>query len=267
MKTKSKKIVTTVIILLVLIAVVFAVLTVGNKHKANNTNETTTETTAEQTTANVSTEVPEYYSEIITQCKNAFENDFYKDYIDPELEKIKGKYIPSYTLNALANGDVEPKIYYALHDIDKNGIPEMILAIKDDNGYDFQDIFTYADGKIEPIFGEYFGMNYRDVFSNGIIASYGSDGECDYYSFRHFAKDGHTLLYLDSLHHFYADGKNKYTRELINNDDISAETPTIEISKEEFDLIGKLYTGQKLKDVDESMYTRSDINFEWKTIE
>ncbi len=262
MKTKGKKIITSVAILIILISAIFVLLTACNKSTENNTNKVTTETTTELTTENISTEQLEYYNKVIEQCKNAIENDFYKDYSNEEIEKIKGEYLPYSVLGAVTEFNTEPKIYYTLHDIDKNGIPEMFIATKDDNGYMFQDIFTYADGKIYPLFGEYFGMCYHDVYSNGTITSYSSDEECEYFTFMRIAKDGHTLMYLDSLLNYSENGKNKYIRELINNDD-DTERPAIEISKEEFDLIGKLYTGKELKAINEKTRSRSDINFEW----
>lgn len=121
------------------------------------------------TAGNTEDEVAGIYGDIIAEYRDMVQNNFYQDLLDKEdllaYENSFGKDIGSEIRHA-------QKVYYALYDIDGNGIQELIIGGGEDasNPWNY-DLYTYDGSKAVHVFPD-FEFGYRTNFSlyeNGII--------------------------------------------------------------------------------------------------
>ena len=121
------------------------------------------------TAGNTEDEVAGIYGDIIAEYRDMVQNNFYQDLLEKEdllaYENSFGKDIGSEIRHA-------QKVYYALYDIDGNGIQELIIGGGEDasNPWNY-DLYTYDGSKAVHVFPD-FEFGYRTNFSlyeNGII--------------------------------------------------------------------------------------------------
>lgn len=234
------------------------------------------ETVTQTAEAEKKAELPEYYGKVIGQYKEAVKNNYYSDLVGEEAEKAMGKYV---TLEALASAQDEKtdgKFYYALYDVDKNGVPELFISTKDNEGYILHNIISKSDKGVYPLFGEYFGMTDNWACSNGTFVSYTSDETTKTWTFRKFDDNGEKLIISDTLKiENYPDEENiRYT--LLNYNPADEESCAkaeqsgnyaTDIGEEKFMQLFEKYTGgvpesDPLADIHDT----SDISYDWKEI-
>ena len=118
---------------------------------------------------NTEDEAAGIYGDIIAEYRDMVQNNFYQDLLEKEdllaYENSFGKDIGSEIRHA-------QKVYYALYDIDGNGIQELIIGGGEDasNPWNY-DLYTYDGSKAVHVFPD-FEFGYRTNFSlyeNGII--------------------------------------------------------------------------------------------------
>ncbi|MCM1251448.1 MAG: hypothetical protein NC321_01385, partial [Clostridium sp.] len=143
------------------------------------------------------------YTDVLEQYQDMVQNDFYKNLIDTDYyDNSFGDAI------GLEIRHLEQDIYYALYDIDGNGIAELIIAggenhnANADNAPWNYDLYGYDGTKAVHIFSD-MEFGYRTNFSlyeNGVIevfySSSAAESGVDFYKIR---KDGFTPEKIDSF--------------------------------------------------------------------
>lgn len=144
------------------------------------------------------------YDPILSQYRAAIENGFYLDILrsgDGDWSVI-GENINVELL--IASGNFESYfVFYALQDIDGNGIPELLIGGSDSaDTVTNYDVFTYDGTNIVPLFPD-LQFGYRVTFrllSNGIFAvTWNSSAAHSGYSFYRIAEDGITAEEVESI--------------------------------------------------------------------
>ncbi len=121
------------------------------------------------------------YSEVINQYKQAVKKDFYYDVLEDsnkDINDYKGKYVSE---NVLHHAMFSRKfgVYYAMIDINNDGISELVIGAGEEAEYLGEyDIFTYNDNKVVPLFpvGTFYERSYHTIYDNGVIQHDGSGG-------------------------------------------------------------------------------------------
>lgn len=106
------------------------------------------------------------YGNILWQYFDAWSTE-YDVFADQEPESI---------INYLVfRGMIEAELKYSLYDIDKNGIPELLIGTGESDYLSVLDIFTYSDDTVVHLLdgGERW---YLTLYKDGIIGEYGSGG-------------------------------------------------------------------------------------------
>lgn len=174
-----------------------------------------------------------YYSEVLSQYKEALENNFDSDSL--------GEYV---------NENIYPiptELYYALYDVDCNGIPELFISTSH-----IWDIFTYANGKIhrftdDASLGSLYYQNTVYVYKNGIILIQGHSGQASSYAFyKYSSADGFTPMLIDHI------SKGAMSSSLTFYYD---EIADVEITEDEYTAVYEKYTSNE------------EVEFDWKLIE
>lgn len=115
------------------------------------------------------------YAKVIEQYEAAIENDFYENNYD---QSSIGKYVSGMLLN-ISRYYNDFKVYYALSDINKDGVDELVIGGAEDikNMINF-DIFTYDGKKVVPLFnvGGFGERTNFEIYNNGAIYVNGSGG-------------------------------------------------------------------------------------------
>lgn len=119
------------------------------------------------------------YSPVITQYQDAIGNDYYADVLNGYADDdIIGEYVNYELLDCARNYD-EFHTYYALIDINNDGIEECVIgAGENQSSIGNYDIFSYDGSVPKPLF-EVGTFGYRTNFSiseDGIIRTFGSGG-------------------------------------------------------------------------------------------
>lgn len=181
----------------------------------------------------------EIYDTIINQYIEGINNDFYKDILYGESNEweLIGEDINDYLMYDMAKECFEA--FYALYDVDKNGIPELFLGGKfGDDDLTYYDMFTSDKAKaINPFnsLGYYFGgRTYLYLYANGILEVHWYLGGTHHgRNFYKISSDGFNMELVESV---------SLKPKLSENGDLQDgyyhdEKGTIEISKQEFDKI------------------------------
>ncbi|MCM1365495.1 MAG: hypothetical protein NC122_10190 [Faecalibacterium sp.] len=268
MNSKSKKIIIAAVAVIVA-AVLCAVVFFGdNGRKSGNTELNETSTAAWQE----SDGIPEYYKEIIAQYQDVVVHDYYRDVDGDRLYAYLGKYAP-YVYSDIEEERNSYKFYYALHDIDKNGIPELITANVCESGYKPWEVFTYADGRIRMLMAEDF-LYAPDVtiLANSVIMTYSNmeDGGdvSEEWNFYRYGDDGATPEWIGALNKikYSENGETKFYDAKAR---LSYDTDFVEIDKEKFESMMKEYIGDAPRTIDYETagHENTDIKFDWKIID
>ena len=179
------------------------------------------------------------YNSIIEQYINVKENDYYKDISLSESDRW-GVIGPNLNLNLVYYlGTSENfEMYYALYDIDKNGIPELILggAFNDDKPR-LYDVFTYDKTEgINPFASLDYNFGERTslyLYANGILEVHWALGGTHHgMNFYKISSDGFNIELVEGVSIKPKDYEDGYYH------DENGET---EISKMEFDTILQSY--------------------------
>lgn len=146
----------------------------------------------------------ESYEVILDQYRQAIKNNFYKNILNGQSDNwdIIGDDV---NIEMLSNARYSNKfkIYYAIEDIDNNGIPELVIGAY--HGTDkpcYYDIFTYHGNKSIRLFPD-MEFGYRTNFwinSNGIFQVSWSAGAMSYgYEHYHISSNGYTMKLVESI--------------------------------------------------------------------
>lgn len=154
------------------------------------------------------------YDEIINQYTDAIEAIIEVDYDYMKFENYPGLVVESLNHNLLVDFIFDSKynevrIYYALRDIDQNGVPELFIG----GSYvtevpKLYDIYVYDKTKVIKPFAETYNKEYDDFghrtnidFSqNGLIqVSWKDGGMSNGSNFYKLSSDGYSMEFIDSI--------------------------------------------------------------------
>jgi len=146
------------------------------------------------------------YIHIVDQYVDAINNDFYKDIltgVSNEWDWI-GADINRNLLSNL-NVDKQYKVYYALEDVDKNGIPELFIGGSDGSSTPrYYDMFTFDKTRVgNPFSGLNYELGHRTnlyFYSDGIfevfLSNGGFDNEMNFYK---ISSNGYSLVLVERV--------------------------------------------------------------------
>lgn len=228
----KKNVIIIAAIVAVVIAVVAIVVVLGlNKSEPPSTqNPDSSEAITDQTSTKsnktqlyTEEETLAIYGEVINQYKASIRNGFdyneFGSYVNPEMLG-NAQYFDSF------------KVYYALTDINKDGISELVIGATDNyaaSGIGNYDIFTHDGNSAVPLF-EIGLFGYRvnfSLFNNGVIWIHGGTGanSCSY----HYYKIPENATYVEHIKGVAYDDYDGYVRYYttdVNSNEISQITQT-----------------------------------------
>lgn len=182
------------------------------------------------------------YSSIIDQYIDAINHDFYKEILAGESNEweLIGADVNLNLLSCLG-GSEQYKVYYALEDVDKNGIPELFIGGADGDSIPINyDMFTSDKTRaINPYSGYEFGHRTNlYLYSNGIFeVDWTNSGINHGMEFYKISSNGYSIELVESVSiNGTADGTTKYYHDAEGN---------TEISEEEFESILQSFRGTR----------------------
>lgn len=176
-------------------------------------------------------------SEVIKQYQEAIKNNFYAD-VNYDMD-VAGKYINQELLFA-SQYTQKFKVFYALTDLNKDGISEMIIgAGENENSIGKYDIFTLSGNDTVHLFDDK-SFGYRTNFTlydNGIIYIIGSGG-AEYHSYEYYE------LPANSTKEKYLEG---YSVDFDVYTQVDSDFKTIKtISESEFNAVSNKYKSAEI---------------------
>jgi len=202
----------------------------------------------------VSSDIDPYdlYNELLAQYRDAVRSGSFL-YINAfsvgeSLASPTSKHI---ILQQAYDGTPSLNVYYTFVDIDRNGVPELLIGIgTNESNRDIYAIFTWVDGQVYFLAGRISagsGLQQITVHNSSIIVNVSPSGQGQWWSFEKISESGNTLTL-----------SNRLLKARTDLDFISLDEPLYytvldwerdqEISQEKFEAIIREYTGQIPKD-------------------
>ena len=205
--------------------------------------------------------IEEAYNEIINQYIDAIKNNYYPEIWKGNTSLYKSKLAPYINRRLVQHSWIYKdksrynfREFYALKDIDNNGIPELFISASNGVGeMNYYDMYTFDGTKAVNPFDELytdsdFGYrNYLELYPEGVLEQLITMGASHHeWVFYHLISDGYHIEPLDSIAHSATAYGNKYSRksDYIPEKDTSHFGNITYISYEDFDQTLYKYTGK-----------------------
>lgn len=225
--------------------------------------------------------IEEAYNEIINQYIDAIKSNYYPETWKDITSLYKSNLAPYINRRLVQHSWIysddsryDFQEFYALKDIDNNGIPELFISASSDGELMYYDMYTFDGTKAVNPFDEIytdsdFGYrNYLEVYPEGVLEQVVTIGASHHkWVFYHLTLDGSHVEPLDSIVHNETAYGDKYSRnsDYVLEKDYSHFENSTYISYEDFDQTLYKYTGRgKEKLRWNKIYESKDISVDYQ---